>query len=95
MYTNQNVTRGWEARHPQFMKPRDAEINFQCSPPDFVHVSEIVNGESIHSEVVRRHPDVVTNVETKYMFYADEAATARKLVASGCSCLFRVYFREP
>jgi hypothetical protein len=34
-------------------------------------------------------------METKYMFFADEADTARKLVSSGRSCFYNVYFREP
>jgi hypothetical protein len=29
------------------------------------------------------------------MFFADEAETAKKLLTSGHSCSFRVYFREP
>ena len=50
MQTNPGVTRSWEARHPQFMKPRDALISFQCSLPDLVQVSEMIYGESIHTQ---------------------------------------------
>ncbi len=95
MQTNPGVTRSWEGRHPQFMKPRDALISFQCSLPDLVEVSEMIYGESIHTQMLQRHPDVVAKMETKYMFFADEAETAKKLVTSGHSCSFTVYFREP
>jgi hypothetical protein len=95
MHMNSGVTRGWEARHPQFMKTRDAGISFNCFLPDFIQVNELINGEIIQSQTMQRHPDVVTKMETKYMFYADEAASARKLVSRGHSCFFNVYFREP
>ncbi len=95
MHLNSGVTRSWEARHPQFMKPRDALINFQVLSPDLVEASVIINGECIHTETVPRDPDVVSKMETKYMFFADEAATARIMVRKGTSCIFSVYFREP
>jgi hypothetical protein len=95
MYVNPGVTRSWEARHPQFMKPRDAVISFHCFSPNLVQVSERINSESIYGQIVQRHPDVVAKMETKYMFFADEAATARKRLNSGRSCSFSVYFREP
>ena len=95
MCTNPGVTRGWEARHPQFMKPRDALISFESSLPDLVQVSEVIKGKSIHTQMMQRRPDIVTRMETKYMFFADEAETAKKLVVRGHSCSFNVYFREP
>ena len=95
MYMNPGVTRGWEARHPQFMKRRDALISFQSSLPDLVQVSEVIKGKSIHTQMMQRNSDAVTKMETKYMFFADEAETAKKLVARGHSCSFNVYFREP
>ena len=95
MHVNPGVTRGWETRHPQFMNPRDAGISFNCYRTDFIQVNELINGEIILSRTMQRHPDVVTEMETKYIFFADEAASARKLVNKGHSCFFNVYFREP
>ena len=95
MHTNPKVTPRWHARHPQAMNARDAEISFDCYLPGFIAVSEIINGEITHSQIMERHYDVVTEMETKYIFFADEADTARKLVRSGHSCVYNVYFREP
>jgi len=86
---------GWVTRHRKSMRPRDAFITFQCSAPDFVEVNETINGESIHSQIMQQHPDVVTEMEGKYIFFADEAEIARKMVGSGHSCVVSVYFREP
>ena len=82
-------------RHRKSMKPRDAVIIFQCSAPDFVEVSETINGERIHSQRMQQHPNVVTEMEGKYIFFANEAEIARKMVSSGHSCVVSVYFREP
>ena len=76
-------------------KQRDAIISFQCFPPDSVQVDETIDGENFHHPEVLRHPGVVTEMEEKYMFYADEADIARKLIARGRSCVLSVYFREP
>ena len=92
---NPGATRGWEARHPQFMKTRDARITFDCLCPGFIQVNELINGEITHSQMKQGHPDVVTEMERKYIFFADEAARARKLLSKGHSCFFNVYFREP
>jgi hypothetical protein len=77
------------------MMPRDAVISFQCSSPDFVQVSEIIDGESIHYQEVQRHPNVVTEMEERYIFFAKQADAARSQVMRGHSCLFNVYFRQP
>jgi hypothetical protein len=77
------------------MMPRDAVISIQCSSPDFVPVSEIIDGESIHHQEVQRHPHVVAEIEERYIFFAKQADTARSQVMRGHSCLFNVYFREP
>ena len=77
------------------MNPRDAIISFQCSSPDFVQVSEIIAGESIHHREVQRHPDVVAEIEKRYIFFAKQADAARNQVMRGHSGLFSVYFREP
>jgi hypothetical protein len=77
------------------MKQRDAIVSFQCFSPDSVRVSETIGGEEFQHREVQRHPDVVTEMEEKYIFYADEAAIARKMVARGRSCVLSVYFREP
>jgi hypothetical protein len=80
---------------PMDMTPRDAVVMFQCISPDFVRVSEVVGGESIHHQEVQRHPDVVTELEERYIFFAKQADIARKKVMLGHSCMFNVYFREP
>jgi hypothetical protein len=85
----------WGTRHRRSMKPRDAIIDFQCSAPNFVEVNETINGENIHSQRTQQHPDVVTKMEGKYIFFADEAEMARKMVSRGHSCVVSVYLREP
>lgn len=95
MSQNPQVTRVWQARHPQFMRARDAEISFNCYQPDFIEVNELIHGEITHSQIMERHPDVVREMEMKYIFFADEAEMARKAVGSGRSCAYNVYFREP
>jgi hypothetical protein len=77
------------------MKARDAVIIFESVAPDSVQVNEIVQGEHNRHPRVQRHLDVVTEMEAKYMFFADEASLARKQVKRGHSCVFDVYFREP
>jgi hypothetical protein len=77
------------------MTPRDAVISFQCSSPDIVQVSEIVDGESVYHQEVERSPDVVAEIEERYMFFAKQADIAREQVRLGRSCVFNVYFREP
>ena len=82
-------------RHRRSMRLRDAIIDFQCSAPNFVEVNESIDGENIHGERMQQHPDVVTKMEEKYIFFADEAEIARKMVSDGHSCVVSVYFREP
>jgi hypothetical protein len=77
------------------MKPRDAVISFRCLSPDFVRVSETIDGESINHEQVQRHPNVVAEMEKKYIFFANQADIAIRQVMQGRSCVFNVYFREP
>ena len=77
------------------MNPRDAVISFHCSAPDFVQVSETIDGESVHHREVQRHPNVVAEMEERYIFFAKQADAARNKVMRGHSCLFSVYFREP
>jgi hypothetical protein len=55
------------------MTQRDAVVSFQCSPPDYVEVSEMIGGESLHHLEVQRHPNVVTEIEEKYIFFAKQA----------------------
>jgi hypothetical protein len=95
MYTNPEVTRSWKVRHPQFMNPRDAEISFDCDRPDFILVSEVISGKVVRSQTMLQNPDVVTALETMYIFFADEADRARKLVGAGRSCVYHAYCREP
>jgi hypothetical protein len=77
------------------MKPRDAVISFHCSSPDFVRVSEMIDGKSIRHLEVQQDPDVVTEIEERYIFFAKQADAARRQVRLGRSCVFSVYFREP
>jgi hypothetical protein len=77
------------------MTPRDAVISFLCFSPDFVQVSETIDGESIHHGEVQRHPDVVAEIEQRYIFFAKQADAAKSQIMRGHSCVFNVYFREP
>jgi len=77
------------------MTPRDAVIRFQCSKPDFVQVSEAIQGERIHHHEVQRHPGVVAEMEVKYIFFANQADYAKKQIMHGQSCVFNVYLRQP
>jgi hypothetical protein len=77
------------------MNSRDAVVTFQCVPPDRVRVTETVDGESVHYREMQREPGVVTELEERYMFFADQAELARRKVRLGQSCVFNVYFREP
>jgi len=77
------------------MKKRDAVVMFRCFNPDFVQVIETVEGNITYHQNAHRHHDVVTQMEKKYMFFADQADLARKKVMLGQSCEFNVYFREP
>ena len=77
------------------MSPRDAVISFRCFSPDFVQVIETIDGESVHHREVQRHPDVVAEIEERYIFFAKQADAAKSQVMRGHSCLFSVYFREP
>ena len=77
------------------MTPRDAVISFQCFSPNFVQVRETIDGESLLHLEVQRHPDVVTEIEERYIFFAKQADIAREQVMLGHSCVFNVYFREP
>ena len=55
----------------------------------------MIQGEYIQHERVQRHPDVVAEMETKYMFFGKQADIARKQIKRGRSCVFNVYLREP
>lgn len=77
------------------MTPRDAVVSFECSAPNLVRVSEMVHGERVLHQQIKRHPDVVTEMERKYMFFASQADLARRQIMHGRSCIFNVYLREP
>jgi hypothetical protein len=77
------------------MKPRDAVIYFKCLPPDLLQVVKTIDGVDIRHQQVRRHLDVVAEMEKKYMFFAEQADVARKKIKRGRSCVFNVYYREP
>ena len=82
-------------RLPRDMNPRDAVITFQCLSPDFVRVIEMIDGESVRHQEVERHPNVVTELEERYIFFAKQADVARRRLRFGQSAVFNVYFREP
>jgi hypothetical protein len=75
-------------------KERDAVISFECDS-GAVKVVETIEGEKIRSRVAPTERDVVSELEKKYIFFADEAEIARKLIRRGRSCVLSVYFREP
>jgi 3-hydroxyacyl-CoA dehydrogenase len=77
------------------MKPRDAVLTFQCFSPDLVQVIEMIDGRKTHHQEVQRHHNVVTEMKKKYMFFGDQANTAKKQIMRSRSCVFNVYFREP
>jgi hypothetical protein len=73
---------------------RDAVISLECVSGS-VKVVETVDGDSVRSRVTLQELDVVSDLEEKYIFFADEAEVARKLIRRGRSCVLSVYFREP
>jgi hypothetical protein len=77
------------------MKARDAVIIFEPIAPDSVQVNEIIQGEHLRHQTAQRSIHLVTEMEAKYIFFANEADIARKEVMRGRSCMFDVYFREP
>jgi hypothetical protein len=90
------MSRRIESNAPQFdMETRDAVVRFECFPPGFVQVSEMVDGEYVRHATVQRDPRVVTEMERKYIFFAKQASIAKKQVKFWRSCVFSVYRREP
>jgi hypothetical protein len=75
-------------------RSRDATISFECVSGS-VKVVETVGGNNIQSRITLQELDVVRELEEKYIFFADEAEIARKLIRRGRSCVLSVYFREP
>ena len=95
MLTGPGITRGWILRHPQASNPRDAVLSFQCVGHGLVRVTETVSGESTPPQTFQSNPGVIADLEKKYIFFANEADIARKLITRGRSCTLSVYFREP
>jgi hypothetical protein len=79
------------------MKARNAVITFESIAPDSIQVNKIIPGEPLRhrNRKAQRSLHVVTEMEAKYMFFAEEADIARKQAMRGRSCMFDVYFREP
>jgi len=77
------------------MKPRDAVISFQISSPNFVQVSEIIDGESLHHQGAQQYPNAVTEIEERYIFFARQADAVREQIMLGHSCVFNFCFRKP
>ena len=69
-------------------------ITFECVSGALT-VVEIVDGETTQRRTTLQELDVVSELEEKYIFFADEAEIARKLLRRGRSCVLSVYFREP
>jgi hypothetical protein len=95
MQVDPEAARRSSMRHTKAAKPRDAMITFLCLPHDSVQVGESIHGKIAHSQTVKRRSDIVTELEKRYIFFADEARTARKQISRGHSCVFSVYLREP
>jgi hypothetical protein len=94
MHTVSGVSRGWLLRHPQASKERDVAIHFEPLSQDCVQVAETIDGEAVCRRILPRDPGIVTELEKKYIFFADEANIARKLVMHGHSFDLSVYFRQ-
>jgi hypothetical protein len=94
MRTNPAVSRGWLIRHPQATKQRDVVIHFESMSRDFVWVTETRDGERISGRLLPRITDVVSGLEQQYIFFADEADKARKLIRRGRSFNLSVYLRQ-
>jgi hypothetical protein len=73
---------------------RDAVIMIECFP-NSLKIIELVHGEKLRTRTTPQEPDVVSELEEKYIFFADEADIARKLIRRGRSFALSVYFREP
>jgi hypothetical protein len=76
------------------MKQPYAVLSFRCISPDFVQVIETVGDDITCHPDVRRSPDVVTEMEKKYVFSENDANLARKQVMLGRSCAFNVNLRK-
>jgi hypothetical protein len=94
MRTSSGVSRGWILRHPQAKKERDVTIYFDFLSQDRVRVSEMIDGEAVSCRVLPCDPEIVTLLEEKYIFFADEADLARKFIQRGRSFDLSVYFRQ-
>jgi hypothetical protein len=55
----------------------------------------MIDGEKHLSPGSPTRPNVVTEMEERYMFFTKQADTAREQVTFGRSCVFNVYRREP
>jgi hypothetical protein len=76
-------------------RPLDAEIRFHFGSRDVVEVNEVRNDGARLTQKVPRSSDIVTELEKRYMFFANEADHARKMIAAGRPCVFYVSLREP
>jgi len=59
------------------MQPRNAVISFQCSSPGILQVTEMIGGKCIHHREVPRDPDVVAEIQERYMFFSEPTNIAR------------------
>jgi hypothetical protein len=72
----------------------DAEIRFHFKGHDFIEVCEVQKSGTRKTQRLPRTADVVAEVEKRYVFPANEADHARKMIAGGHSCVFYVALRE-
>jgi len=77
------------------MNPRDAVITFQFLLPDVVRVIEMIGDKSIRHREVQWCPNVMAELEERYIFFAKQADVAKRRLRLGQSAVFNVYFREP
>ena len=76
-------------------RPLDAEIRFHFGTWDVVEVNEVRVDGTKRARSVPRSSDIVTELEESYMFFANEANHARKMITAGFPCAFYVSLREP
>jgi hypothetical protein len=76
-------------------RPLDAEIRFHFGSWNAVEVNEVRSDGGRLTRKFPRGSDVVAELEKRYMFFANEADHARKMIAAGRSCVFYVSLREP
>lgn len=73
----------------------DAELRLGFPAWNLIEVTEVRYNESNETRQVASDVDVVNDLEQRYIFFANEANHARKMIARRLRCVFYVLFREP